>query len=174
MLSSGQVGGVGRSRAVPGVGYHFGLARLLGGERVLDLGSGSGMDVFAAAVHVGPQGSVDGIDITPEQLRKAERLVRDQHVSFRRARIEELPFDTGSFDVVISNGVVNLSSDKRRVFAEVARVLRPGGRLALADIVTERQIAARTACQAELWAACIAGPARESSTSRTSPPPASR
>jgi arsenite methyltransferase len=140
-----------------GVGYHFGLARLLGGERVLDLGSGSGMDVFAAAVQVGSQGSVDGIDITPEQLRKAERLVRDRHLSFRRARIEELPFDTGSFDVVISNGVVNLSSDKRRVFAEVARVLRPGGRLALADIVTERQIAARTACQAELWAACIAG-----------------
>jgi len=83
--------------------------------------------------------------------------VRDRHVSFRRARIEELPFDDGSFDVVISNGVVNLSSDKRRVFAEAARMLRPGGRLALADIVTERQIAARTACQAELWAACIAG-----------------
>jgi 2-polyprenyl-3-methyl-5-hydroxy-6-metoxy-1,4-benzoquinol methylase len=90
-------------------------------------------------------------------VRKAERLVRDQHVSFRRARIEELPFDAGSFDVVISNGVVNLSSDKRRVFAEVAQLLRPGGRLALADIVTERQIAARTACRAELWAACIAG-----------------
>ncbi|MGZ4202937.1 MAG: methyltransferase domain-containing protein [Thermoleophilaceae bacterium] len=140
-----------------GVGYHLGLARLLPGERVLDLGSGSGMDVFAAAVQVGPQGSVVGVDITPEQLLKADRLVREEHVSFRHARIEELPFDAGSFDAVISNGVVNLSSDKRRVFAEVTRVLRPGGRLALADIVTERQIAARTACQAELWAACIAG-----------------
>jgi arsenite methyltransferase len=140
-----------------GVGYHFGLARLLPGERVLDLGSGSGMDVFAASVEVSPHGSVVGVDITPEQLLKAERLARDEHVSFRRARIEELPFDDGSFDVVISNGVVNLSPDKLRVFAEAARVLRPGGRLALADIVTERQIAARTAAQAELWAACIAG-----------------
>ena len=144
-----------------GVGYHFALARLLAGERVLDLGSGSGMDVFAAAAQVGPQGNVIGVDITPEQLVKARRLVRDDHVSFRRARIEELPFEAGSFDVVISNGVVNLSSNKRRVFAEVARVLRAGGRLALADIVTERQIAARTACQAELWAACIAGASQE-------------
>ena len=83
--------------------------------------------------------------------------MRDEPVTFRRARIEELPFDDGSFDVVISNGVVNLSPDKRRVFAEAARVLRPGGRLALADIVTERQIAARTTRQADLWAACIAG-----------------
>jgi SAM-dependent methyltransferase len=144
-------------RSFAGVGYHFGLAHLLGGERVLDLGSGSGMDVFAAAVQVGPHGTVVGVDITPEQLGKAARLVRDGHVSFRRARIEELPFENDSFDVVISNGVVNLSPDKRRVFAEAARVLRPGGRLALADIVTERQIAARTAAQAELWAACIAG-----------------
>jgi ubiquinone/menaquinone biosynthesis C-methylase UbiE len=140
-----------------GVGYHLGLARLLPGERVLDLGSGSGMDAFAAAAQVGPRGSVTGVDITPEQLAKAQRLVRGEHVSFRRARIEELPFENDSFDVVISNGVVNLSSDKRRVFAEVARVLRRGGRLALADIVTERPIAARTAGQAELWAACIAG-----------------
>jgi arsenite methyltransferase len=140
-----------------GVGYHLGLARLLPGERVLDLGSGSGMDVFAAALQVAQGGFVTGVDITPEQLAKSERLRGDQHVSFRRARIEELPFENGSFDAVISNGVVNLSADKRRVFAEAARVLRPGGRLALADIVTERQIAARTACQADLWAACIAG-----------------
>jgi arsenite methyltransferase len=140
-----------------GVGYHLGLARLLPGERVLDLGSGSGMDVFAAAAQVGPGGSVIGVDITPEQLTKSERLRRDEHVSFRRARIEALPFEDGSFDAVISNGVVNLSADKGRVFAEAARVLRPGGRLALADIVTERQIAAQTACQADLWAACIAG-----------------
>lgn len=144
-----------------GVGYHFGLARLLPDERVLDLGSGSGTDVFAAAVQVGPYGSATGVDITPEQLVKAQRLVRDERVGFRRARIEELPFADGTFDVVISNGVVNLSPDKRRVFAEVARVLRPGGRLALADIVTEREIAARTARQAELWAACIAGASQE-------------
>lgn len=140
-----------------GVGYHLGLAHLVAGERVLDLGSGSGMDAFVAALAVGPQGSVTGVDITPEQLDKAERLRREEHVTFRHARIEELLFDDASFDVVISNGVVNLSADKRRAFAEAARVLRPGGRLALADIVTERQIAARTACQADLWAACIAG-----------------
>jgi arsenite methyltransferase len=140
-----------------GVGYHLGLARLVPGDRVLDLGSGSGMDVFAAAAQVGPDGSVTGVDITPEQLAKADRLRHDEHVSFRRARIEELPFEDESFDAVISNGVVNLSADKRRVFAEAARVLRPGGRLALADIVTDRQVAARTACQADLWAACIAG-----------------
>ena len=140
-----------------GLGYHLGLARLLQGERVLDLGSGSGMDVFAAATQVGPAGAVTGVDITPEQLAKAERLRRGQHARFLRARIEELPFDDGSFDAVIPNGVVNLSADKRRVFAEAARVLRPGGRLALADIVTEREIATPTARQAELWAACIAG-----------------
>jgi len=140
-----------------GVGYHLGLARLLSGERVLDLGSGSGMDVFAAAAKVGPRGSVTGVDITPEQLARARRARWDETVSFHHARIEELPFEDGSFDTVISNGVINLSADKRRVFAEAARVLRPGGRLALADIVTEHQIAARTACQADLWAACIAG-----------------
>ena len=139
-----------------GVGYHFGLANLAAGERVLDLGSGSGMDVFVAAVAVGPQGSVTGVDITPEQLVKAERLRRDEHVSFRHARIEALVFDD-VFDVVISNGVVNLSADKPAVFAEAARVLRPGGRLALADIVTQRAIATRTAAQPDLWAACIAG-----------------
>jgi arsenite methyltransferase len=140
-----------------GVGYHLGLAGLVAGERVLDLGSGSGMDAFAAAVEVGPTGSVAGVDITPEQLAKAERLRREDHVTFCRARIEDLPFDDASFDVVISNGVVNLSADKPAVFAEAARVLRPGGRLALADIVTERPIATRTAAQPDLWAACIAG-----------------
>jgi SAM-dependent methyltransferase len=143
-----------------GVGYHLGLARLRPGERVLDLGSGSGMDVFAAAVQVGPDGSAVGVDITPEQLAKAERLRTGAHVTFRRARIEDLPFADGEFDAVISNGVVNLSADKRGVFAEAARVLRPGGRLAVADIVTERQIATRTACQPDLWAACIAGASR--------------
>jgi arsenite methyltransferase len=140
-----------------GVGHHLDLARLRPGERVLDLGSGSGMDAFAAATQVGPTGCVTGVDITPEQLAKAERLATATNIAFRRARIEELPFDDGAFDAVISNGVVNLSPHKRRVFAEAARVLRPGGRLALSDIVTERPIAQRTACQADLWAACIAG-----------------
>src|SRR2546423_7257105 len=140
-----------------GVGYHLDLARLAPGERVLDLGSGSGMDAFAAAAHVGPQGLVAGVDITPEQLAKSERLRTAGNVSFRRARIEALPFDDGYFDAVISNGVVNLSPDKHAVFSEAARVLRPGGGVALADIVTDRQIRAQTVCQADLWAACIAG-----------------
>ena len=144
-------------RSFAGVGYHFDLADLRAGERVLDLGSGSGMDAFLAAALVGPCGAVTGVDITPEQLAKAERLRRDDHVAFERARIETLPFDDESVDVVISNGVVNLSADKARVFSEAARVLRPGGRLALSDIVTTRPIADRTACQADLWAACIAG-----------------
>jgi arsenite methyltransferase len=143
-----------------GVGHHLDLARLQPGERVLDLGSGSGVDAFAAAVQVGPDGAVDGVDITPEQLAKADRLRRDAHVRFHPARIEALPFADASFDAVISNGVLNLSPDKRQAFAEAARVLRPGGRLALSDIVTERQIVARTTRQADLWAACIAGAAQ--------------
>src|SRR5690349_13162674 len=80
-------------RSFAGVGYHFGLARLLPGELVLDLGSGGGMDVFAAAARVGPQGGVTGVDITTEQLAKAALLVRDEPITFRRARVEELPFD---------------------------------------------------------------------------------
>ena len=147
-----------------GVGHPLGLACLLPGENVLDLGSGSGMDVFAAATQVGPKGSVIGVDITPEQLAKAARLSRDEQVSFPAARIEELPFEDSAFDAVISNGVVNLSADKRRVFGEAARVLRPGGRLALADIVTEREIAERTSRQADLWAACIAGASQSTAT----------
>jgi SAM-dependent methyltransferase len=113
----------------------------------------------------------------PEQLAKAERLRRGHHARFLRARIEELPFDDGSVDAVIPNGVVNFSADKRRGFADAARLLPPGGRLALADIVTERQIATPTARQAELWAAWIAGASHvdlylENIGSRR-PPPAS-
>ena len=140
-----------------GVGYHLGLANLVAGERVLDLGSGSGMDVFAAAVAVGPRGRSPAWTSRPSSSPRPSACGRDEHVTFRHARIEELPFDDASFDVVISNGVVNLSADKPAVFAEAARVLRPGGRLALADIVTQRAIATRTAAQPDLWAACIAG-----------------
>src|SRR3954452_23933170 len=101
-----------------GVGHHFDLADLRRGERVLDLGSGSGTDVYAAAEHVGPYGHVAGVDITPEQLQKARRLRATAPVSFHRARIEALPFGAETFDAVIANGVVNLSPDKRQVFAE--------------------------------------------------------
>jgi SAM-dependent methyltransferase len=143
-----------------GVGHHFDLAGLREGEQVLDLGSGSGMDAFAAALQVGPSGRVVGIDMTPEQVAKADRLRRQRgldNVEFRQGRIEQLPVPDDSVDVVISNGVINLSPYKAAVFAAVARVLRPGGRLALADIVSSREIEPRTVAKVELWAACIAG-----------------
>jgi arsenite methyltransferase len=143
-----------------GVGHHLDLAALQPGEEVLDLGSGSGTDVFCAAHLVGESGRVVGVDITDEQLAKAGRL-RDRdgfsQVELVESHIEELPFDDASFDVVISNGVINLSPFKDRVFAEAARVLRPGGRLALADIVSGRALKERTRRNVELWAACIAG-----------------
>jgi arsenite methyltransferase len=143
-----------------GVGHHLDLAALRPGEAVLDLGSGSGTDVFCAAALVGEAGRVVGVDITDEQLDKAARL-RDQggftQVELVEAHIEELPFDIASFDAVLSNGVINLSPAKDRVFAEAARVLRPGGRLAIADIVSGRALRERTRRNVDLWAACIAG-----------------
>jgi arsenite methyltransferase len=143
-----------------GVGYHLDLAALSPGEKVLDLGSGSGTDVFCAAVQVGPSGRVVGVDFTDEQLGKATQLKdRDgfSQAEFVEAGIDSLPFGDSSFDVVISNGVINLSPVKHTVFAEAARVLRPGGRLAVADIVSGKPLKERTRRNVELWAACIAG-----------------
>ena len=143
-----------------GVGHHLDLAALQTGEVVLDLGSGSGTDLFGASVRVGESGRVVGVDITHEQLDKAARL-RDRDgfskVEVVEAHIEELPFDDASFDAVISNGVINLSPHKGRVFAEAARVLRPGGRLAISDIVSGRALKERTRRNVDLWAACLAG-----------------
>jgi len=143
-----------------GVGYHLDLAALAPGEKVLDLGAGSGTDAFCAALQVGASGRVVGVDFTDEQIEKAMRL-RDRdgfaQVEFLEASIDDLPFEDASFDVVISNGVVNLSPVKHRVFAEAARVLRRGGRLAVADIVSGRALKERTRRNVELWAACIAG-----------------
>jgi arsenite methyltransferase len=143
-----------------GVGHQLDLAAFSPGDDVLDLGSGSGTDVFCAAVLVGQSGQVIGVDITEEQIDKALGL-RDRdgfaNVELVQAHIEELPFDDASFDAVISNGVINLSPVKSRVFAEAARVLRPGGRFAVADIVSGRALKERTRKNVELWAACIAG-----------------
>jgi arsenite methyltransferase len=143
-----------------GVGHHLDLARITPEERVLDLGSGSGTDVFCAAVMAGEEGQVIGIDFTDEQLDKARRL-RDEHgfaqVEFERGRIEKLPFEDASFDVVISNGVINLSLVKNVVFEQAARVLRRGGRLAVSDIVSARALKERTRRNVDLWAACVAG-----------------
>jgi arsenite methyltransferase len=143
-----------------GVGFYFDLAAIRPGETVVDLGSGSGMDSFLAARHVGATGRVIGIDITDAQLEKATRIAHEQGIEnaeFRNAHIEQLPLEDACADVVISNGVINLSPAKDRVFAEAARVLRPGGRLALADIVTNTQLPVGVTCDASLWAACIGG-----------------
>jgi arsenite methyltransferase len=147
-----------------GVGYFFDLAELGPGERVVDLGSGSGMDVFFACTRVGPQGRVAGVDFTDEQLSKARTLAETagfDQAEFRAGRIERLPFDDEIVDCVISNGVINLSPDKEAVFAEAARVLRPGGRLTIADIVSEHQFKESIVCDADLWASCIAGAAQQ-------------
>ncbi len=147
-----------------GVGYYFDMADIKEGEQVLDLGSGSGMDVFVAALKAGSTGHVSGVDMTDEQLKKAEDLRKQNQfetVSFHKSYIEKLPFQDASFDVVISNGVINLCTDKGKVFTEIARVLKPGGRMAIADIVTERQLPENVVCNSTLWAACIGGAAQQ-------------
>jgi arsenite methyltransferase len=147
-----------------GVGYFFDLAELKTAERVIDLGSGSGMDVFFAASQVGERGNVVGVDFTASQLEKARRLAQEAgfgQVEFREGRIERLPAEDESFDCVISNGVINLAPDKEGVFAEAARVLRRGGRLAIADIVSEQQLKDSIVCDADLWASCIGGAAQQ-------------
>jgi arsenite methyltransferase len=143
-----------------GVGYFLDLAAIEPGEKVLDLGSGSGTDSFLAALAAGADGRVVGIDMTDAQLAKAERLAREHGfagVAFSAGHIERPPIDDAAFDCVISNGVINLSPDKRAVFAAAARALRSGGRLALADIVTDTQLPEGVTCDASLWAACIGG-----------------
>lgn len=144
-----------------GVGYFLDLAGIGAGETVLDLGSGSGTDSLLAAVHTGPSGRVIGVDMTDAQLDKAGQLAWNagfgDWVEFRNSYIEQTGVEDGAVDVVISNGVFNLVPDKPAVFREVVRVLRPGGRLALADIVTEDQLPDGVTCDASLWAACIGG-----------------
>jgi len=143
-----------------GVGYHFDLADIEDGNDVLDLGSGSGTDVFVAALHAGHTGSVTGVDMTDGQLEKA-RALRDgaevENVTFEHGYIEDVPFDDGTFDVVISNGVINLSPNKAQVFEEAHRVLAPGGRLAISDIISEEVMPESITNDEDLWAACIGG-----------------
>jgi len=143
-----------------GVGYHLALAALRPGDRVVDLGSGSGMDAFLAARQVGDSGEVVGIDMTDAQLDKSRRLaVRDgfANTRFDKGYIEGAPVADGSATAVISNGVINLCSDKTAVFREIARILEPGGRLAISDIVTERPLTDAIVCDVNLWASCIGG-----------------
>jgi SAM-dependent methyltransferase len=147
-----------------GVGYHLGLAALSPGERVLDLGSGSGMDAFAAALAVSGEGDVTGVDMTDAQLDKARRLAaRDGFtgVRFEKGYIENTPLEASSVDLVISNGVINLCSDKATVFNEIARVLKSGGRMAISDIVTEKPLTETIICDVNLWASCIGGASQQ-------------
>lgn len=143
-----------------GVGYHLGLADIAAGDRVVDLGSGSGMDAFIAAVRAGSTGEVIGVDMTDEQLAKARGLgKRDGFttVCFEQGYIEQAPVAAGWADVVVSNGVINLCDDKAAVFREIARILAPGGRMAISDIVTEHQLTEAIVCDVNLWASCIGG-----------------
>ena len=148
-----------------GVGYFFDLADLQPGETVVDLGSGSGMDAFYAAGLVGPTGHVYGVDFTPEQLDKARRLADEAGLG--TGRVPRGPHRgtparrMRSVDCVISNGVINLCPDKKAVFAEAARVLKPGGRLAIADIISEQPLTDSIVCNADLWASCIGGAAQQ-------------
>jgi len=143
-----------------GCGNPVGLASLKKGETVLDLGSGGGIDVFLAANKVGEKGWVIGVDMTPEMIRKAKLNVKKggyKNVEFRLGEIENLPVEDESVDVIISNCVINLSTDKEKVFSEAYRVLKPKGRLVVSDIVTERELPDEIRKSFPAWADCIAG-----------------
>lgn len=143
-----------------GCGSPTAVASLKKGEVVLDLGSGAGIDVFIAAEKVGPKGRVIGVDMTKEMVSRAARLAKANgydNVEFRLGEIEKLPVDDGSVDTIISNCVINLSTDKDKVFREALRVLKPGGRLTLSDIVSEKPVPAELKEDLDAWSSCIAG-----------------
>ena len=145
-----------------GCGAPLTIAALQPGETVLDLGSGAGFDAFLAAREVGPTGHVIGVDMTPEMLERARRNAAKggyQNVEFREGRIESLPVEDKSVDVVISNCVINLVPDKAAVYREVARVLRPGGRVIISDIVLERPLPDCIASSVAAYTGCVAGAA---------------
>ncbi len=137
-----------------GVGNPFSLRRLQPGERVVDVGSGAGFDSFVAATLVGAEGHVIGVDMTPEMLGKSSATAKAMDVAtleFREGLAEALPVEDASADVVISNGVINLCADKRAVFNEIHRVLRPGGTLQFADIANGRPVPPEALRDIDLW-----------------------
>jgi len=143
-----------------GVANPFSLRPISQGDRVVEVGSGGGFDSIVAAHLVETSGRVVGVDMTPEMLAKARETVRLLglgHIEFREGLAEELPVDDGWADVVISNGVLNLVADKARAFAEIFRVLRPGGHLQFADIAIGRPVPDEAVCNIDLWTDCIAG-----------------
>ena len=137
-----------------GVGNPFSLRRPAAGERVVDVGSGAGFDSFVAAAHVGPAGAVIGVDMTQEMLDKARDTASALgygNVEFREGLAESIPVEDGSIDAVISNGVINLCPDKRAVFDEIRRVLKPGGWLQFADIANGRPVPPEALRDIDLW-----------------------
>ena len=146
------------------------LADLRPGEVVLDLGSGGGIDVLLSGRRVGPRGRVYGLDMTPEMLELAhanQAAAGVDNVGFLLGSIEDIPLPDGSVDVIISNCVVNLSADKEQVFREAVRVLRPGGRFAISDMVLSRPLAPELAGVMALWTGCIAGALTEDECTRS-------
>jgi ubiquinone/menaquinone biosynthesis C-methylase UbiE len=140
------------------------LAELKAGETVLDLGSGGGIDVLLSAGRVGPTGKAYGLDMTDEMLalaRENQRKAGATNVEFLKGEIERIPLPGNSVDVIISNCVINLSADKDRVLAEAFRVLKPGGRLAVSDVVVRGEVPAEIRRSVELWIGCVAGALEE-------------
>src|SRR5215213_8808549 len=150
----------GESTVSYGCGDPITLASLQPGQTVLDLGSGAGLDCFFAAKKVGETGRVIGVDMTPEMIERASSSAKRldiQNVEFRQGYLEELPIDNGIVDVIISNCVINLSPDKSKVFGEAFRVLKPGGKLAVSDIVTDGPLPEPIKQSLSAWAGCVAG-----------------
>jgi ubiquinone/menaquinone biosynthesis C-methylase UbiE len=152
-------------RASRGCGNPTALAQLRLGETVLDLGSGGGIDVLLSAKRVGPTGKAYGLDMTDEMLalaRENQKRAGVENVEFLKGEIENIPLPANSVDVIISNCVINLSPDKDRVLREAFRVLRPGGRIAVSDVVVTGEVPAAIRKNVELWIGCIAGALRDS------------
>jgi ubiquinone/menaquinone biosynthesis C-methylase UbiE len=142
------------TEAFAGVGNPFFWGFPEPGEKVVDLGSGAGMDSFLAALSVGPAGQVIGVDMTPEMIERSSRLAAElglENVDFRTGYMEKAPVDDGWADVVISNGAINLSPDKVGVYREIERILRPGGRLTIADICVEKALPRSALRDINLW-----------------------
>jgi SAM-dependent methyltransferase len=142
------------AQSFAGVANPFSLGRLEPGERVLDVGSGAGTDSLVAALQVGPEGTVTGIDLTPEMLDKARAgaaALGLENITFVEGEAERLPFPDASFDVVISNGVIDLVPDKDAVFAEIHRVLAPGGRIQIADVTIQQPVSDEGRRNIDLW-----------------------